>query len=178
MPPRQRQSPAPRHRTRRVLALLTVVALSGCASLQEAVDTVKARLPATAEPTTAPDTVADTPPAPARPAARAARKPLPATPAAPPPVTPPPTAAPAPPTPAPATRAAPPPIDGPAWLAQCAEVQVAGGVARCDADRLLARPSATVQVFTRDPALAVRTGGGDITLRPGLPQRYRFFVLP
>ena len=51
-------------------------------------------------------------------------------------------------------------------------------VARCDADRLLARPSATVQVFTRDPALAVRTGGGDITLRPGLPHRYRFFVLP
>ena len=161
-----------------MLALLAVAAVSGCASLQEAVDTVKARLPTTAEPTTAPDTVADTPPAPARPAARAARKPLPATPAAPPPVTPAPTAAPTPPAPAPATRTAPPPIDGPAWLAQCAEVQVAGGVARCDADRLLARPSATVQVFTRDPALAVRTGGGDITLRPGLPHRYRFFVLP
>ncbi|MEZ5628763.1 MAG: hypothetical protein R3E34_14760 [Rhodocyclaceae bacterium] len=173
MPPRQRHSPHPRHRARRVLALLTVVALSGCASLQEAVDTVKARLPATAAPATEPDTTADTAPAAARPMAKATRKPSPAAPAAPPPA-----ATPTPPTPAPAPRAAPPPIDGPAWLAQCAEVQVAGGVARCDADRLLARPSATVQVFTRDPALAVRTGGGDITLRPGLPQRYRFFVLP
>lgn len=161
---------------RRTLALLAVLALSGCASLQEAVDSVKARLPATAEPTPQPDTVADTPPAPARPAVKAARKPPAAPPAAPPPVAPPPAATPTP--AAPAARIAPLPRSGPAWLAQCTEVQVAGGVARCDADRLLARPSATVQVFTRDPALAVKTGDGDITLRPGLPQRYRFFVLP
>jgi hypothetical protein len=160
---------APRWR----LALIAALTLSGCASIQDAVDTVKAKLPTPTESTA--DTVEpDTPTAelkPARAVAKAARKPI---------VVPTPAPTPTPPPPSrPATPKAPrPAIAGPAWLAKCADVQSAGGAVRCDADSLLAGPSATVQVFTRDPALATKGSGGDITLRPGLPHRYRFFVLP
>ena len=158
------------------LALIAGLGLGGCASIQSAVDTVKAKLPPATE-TPSATVEADTPaapsPVPARPAPRPPRK------VAAPPVPASPAPAPAAPSPAPAKPDAPvAKIAGPAWLAQCAAVQVAGGVARCDADRLLARPSATVQVFTRDPALAVKGAEGDITLRPGLPHRYRLFVLP
>ncbi|HPR05361.1 MAG TPA: hypothetical protein PLI17_01865 [Denitromonas sp.] len=155
------------------MTLIAVLTLTGCATLQDAVDTVKAKLPTPTESTA--DTVeTDTPaaePKPAKAVAKPVRKPVAAPTAEPKPAPPPP--------PKPVVRSAPTPkIAGPAWLAQCADVQSAGGAVRCDADSLLARPSATVQVFTRDPALAVKGNGGDITLRPGLPRRYRFFVLP
>lgn len=79
--------------------------------------------------------------------------------------------------PAPTVRAPAkaPEIPGPAWLRKCLKVQVAGGVVRCDADLLLAKPSATVQVFTRDPARVV---AGQIALRTGLPHVYRLYVVP
>lgn len=67
-------------------------------------------------------------------------------------------------------------VNGPAWLSKCHNVQVAGGVVQCDADTLLARPSPQVRVFTSDPAQA--DAEADITLREGLPRRYRFFVVP
>ncbi|MCZ4303962.1 hypothetical protein O4G98_04390 [Zoogloeaceae bacterium G21618-S1] len=155
------------------LALIAALTLSGCASIQDAVDTVKAKLPTPTESTA--DTVEPDPPAaepkPAKAVAKATRKPV---------VVPAPAPTPAPPPPSrPAIpEAARPAIAGPAWLAKCATIQSAGGAVRCDADSLLARPSATVQVFTRDPALATKGDSGDITLRPGLPHRYRFFVLP
>ena len=152
------------------MTLIAVLALSGCASIQDAVDTVKAKLPTPTESTA--DTVEAAPPAaeakPAKAVAKPARKPVAAPEPKPAPAPPPPTQ--------PATPKAA--IAGPAWLAKCADLQSAGGAVRCDANSLLARPSATVQVFTRDPALAVKAEGGDITLRPGLPHRYRFFVLP
>ncbi|TVO68480.1 hypothetical protein [Denitromonas ohlonensis] len=162
--------PLPTAACQAALALAAVLALGGCATLQTAVDTVKAKLPAPAEP--AAETREPEAPAaevkPVKPVAKPARKPLPA-----------PAADPTPPPPKPVIRSAPKPtIAGPAWLAKCADIQSAGGAVRCDADSLLARPSATVQVFTRDPALAVKASSGDITLRPGLPRRYRFFVLP
>ena len=152
------------------MTLIAVLALSGCASIQDAVDTVKAKLPTPTESTA--DTVEAAPPAaeakPAKAVAKPARKPVAAPEPKPAPAPPPPTQ--------PATPKAA--IAGPAWLAKCADLQSAGGAVRCDANSLLARPSATVQVLTRDPALAVKAEGGDITLRPGLPHRYRFFVLP
>lgn len=152
------------------MTLIAVLTLSGCATLQDAVDTVKAKLPTPTESTA--DTVEAAPPAaeakPAKAVAKPARKPVAAPEPKPAPAPPPPTQ--------PATPKAA--IAGPAWLAKCADLQSAGGAVRCDANSLLARPSATVQVFTRDPALAVKGNGGDITLRPGLPRRYRFFVLP
>ncbi|TVO58888.1 hypothetical protein [Denitromonas halophila] len=155
-----------------------MLSLSGCASIQNAVDTVKAKLPAPAEQTDVSDTDTTTETAPVQAPAKRPIKPV-RKPAAPPPAPTPSPPPPAPATPAPVTRlASRPTIAGPAWLAKCATLQSAGGAVRCDADSLLARPSATVQVFTRDPALAVKTSGGDITLRPGLPHRYRFFVLP
>ncbi|MBT0960041.1 hypothetical protein [Denitromonas iodatirespirans] len=168
MPLRRHHPDAPRIRL--ILTLLAALGLGGCASIQNAVDTVKAKLPAPAAPAAEVD--ADTPDTPRTEPARPAPKPVRKA------VAPPPAPSAPPPAPAPAPAAPVAKIAGPAWLAQCAAVQVAGGVARCDADRLLARPSATVQVFTRDPALAVKSADGDITLRPGLPHRYRLFVLP
>ena len=56
--------------------------------------------------------------------------------------------------------------------------QTLENVARLDIDGiplLLAKPSATVQVFTRDPKRVVR---GQIALRAGLPRIYRFYVVP
>ena len=79
--------------------------------------------------------------------------------------------------PAPAARAAP--IKGPAWLARCVSKRMEGGVILCDADSLLVQPSASVKVYTREPALAGKIGnGGQIFLRTSLPRRYRFFVVP
>lgn len=69
-------------------------------------------------------------------------------------------------------------IRGPAWLAGCVTRRMEGGVILCDADRLLAQPSARVRVMTRDAALAGNTAGGPITHRAGLPRRYRLFVVP
>lgn len=63
------------------------------------------------------------------------------------------------------------------WLQRCASHVEAGGAIQCDADALLAQPSARVQVFVRDPRL-VRTEGGRIQLREGLPRLYRLFVFP
>ncbi len=77
---------------------------------------------------------------------------------------------------APDTAPAKATVSGPAWLSKCHNVQVAGGVVQCDADTLLARPSPQVRVFTSDPAQA--DAEADITLRDGLPRRYRFFVVP
>lgn len=76
-------------------------------------------------------------------------------------------------TPAPpvATEA---PLNGPLWLTLCKQRQTEAGIIRCDADELLVRPSAQVKIFTRDPAA---TGRG-IQLRKGLPNKYRFFVVP
>ena len=79
--------------------------------------------------------------------------------------------------PAPVAKAAP--IKGPAWLARCVSKRVEGGVILCEADSLLVQPSASVKVYTREPALAGKIGnGGQIFLRASLPRRYRFFVVP
>lgn len=75
------------------------------------------------------------------------------------------------PAPPPATEA---PLNGPLWLTLCKQRQAEAGIIRCDADELLVRPSAQVKIFTRDPAA---TGRG-IQLRKGLPNKYRFFVVP
>lgn len=143
--------------------------LAGCASLQEAVDRVRG------EPAAAPeDTVEPAPPAPV-PETAPTPAPVRRKPVAPAPVR---QEAPATPAPAPAPEPAPAPaprIDGPAWLERCQSVQMAGGVVRCDTDLLLAKPSPTVQVFTRDPARVV---AGQITLRRGLPRVYRLYVVP
>ncbi|MBK6653809.1 hypothetical protein [Zoogloea sp.] len=71
-----------------------------------------------------------------------------------------------------------PPIAGPAWLSQCINRQMEGGVIRCDADRLLAEPSPKVKVYTREPGAAGHTRGGVIQLRGNLPRKYRFFIFP
>ena len=80
--------------------------------------------------------------------------------------------------PAEETPAQPPaaeaPLNGPLWLTLCKQRQAEAGIIRCDADELLVRPSAQVKIFTRDPAA---TGRG-IQLRKGLPNKYRFFVVP
>jgi len=152
------------------LALFTVLAVSGCASIQQAVDKVRG----TEAPAAAPERSVDVPSAPVETPAPPPAKPAPRTkPAVREPAKP----APAP-TPAPAVKRAPPSspaIPGPAWLKKCQSVQLAGGVVRCDADLLLAKPSPTVQVFTRDPKRAVE---GQIRLRSGLPRIYRFYVVP
>jgi hypothetical protein len=139
---------------------------TGCASIQKAVDSVRgepAAAPAEAPPRA--EAQETTPPsAPSRPVVRSKSR-----------VVEPPVPAPAP-TPAAEVKPAPvvrapakaPEIPGPAWLRKCLKVQVAGGVVRCDADLLLAKPSATVQVFTRDPARVVE----------GLPHVYRLYVVP
>lgn len=72
----------------------------------------------------------------------------------------------------------PPLVVGPAWLSQCVSRQMEGGVIRCDADKLLATPSARVKVFTREPSAAGRMAGGSIQVRANLPRKYRFFVVP
>lgn len=71
-----------------------------------------------------------------------------------------------------------PPLQGPGWLSHCVSRQMQGGVILCDADKLLATPSARVKVFTRDPAAAGRMAGGSIQVRANLPRKYRFFVVP
>ena len=71
-----------------------------------------------------------------------------------------------------------PPLRGPAWLLLCINRQTEAGLVRCDADDLLTQPSPQVKVFTRDPAAAIRTASGTIQLRPKLPYKYRFFVVP
>jgi len=71
-----------------------------------------------------------------------------------------------------------PPLHGPAWLLLCINRQTEAGLVRCDADDLLTQPSSQVKVFTRDPAAAIRTASGPIQLRPKLPYKYRFFVVP
>lgn len=71
-----------------------------------------------------------------------------------------------------------PPLQGPGWLSHCFSRQMQGGVILCDADKLLATPSARVKVFTRDPAAAGRMAGGSIQVRANLPRKYRFFVVP
>lgn len=71
-----------------------------------------------------------------------------------------------------------PPLRGPAWLLLCINRQTEAGLVRCDADDLLVQPSSQVKVFTRDPAAAIRTASGTIQLRPKLPYKYRFFVVP
>ncbi|MDP5239179.1 hypothetical protein Q9Q94_06545 [Uliginosibacterium sp. 31-16] len=63
---------------------------------------------------------------------------------------------------------------GPDWLQYCSYRQQSGDAILCDANTLLAQPSAKVQVYVREPAL-VRDR---IILREGLPKLYRFFVLP
>lgn len=70
------------------------------------------------------------------------------------------------------------PLQGPGWLSHCVSRQMQGGVILCDADKLLATPSARVKVFTRDPAAAGRMAGGSIQVRSNLPRKYRFFVVP
>lgn len=150
-----------------LLALLTVSVVSGCASIQQAVDKVRgeeAPAPDAAEPKPTPDATPAQVPAPPAPKPATRTKP--------------PAPEPARPVPAPAPRPAEPApqaVPGPEWLKKCQSVQLAGGIVRCDADLLLAKPSPTVQVFTRDPERAV---DGQIRLRQGLPRVYRFYVVP
>lgn len=147
---------------------LIVLGISGCASIQQAVDKVRGGDEAAVEtgpveekkaaPASEPtEPAAPKPPVRSRPAVQEKPKPVPA------------------PAPAPAPPPAAPDIPGPAWLKRCASVQLAGGIVRCDADLLLAKPSPTVQVFTRDPKRVVE---GQIRLRSGLPRVYRFYVVP
>jgi len=155
-----------------LLAGVFAVLASGCASIQKAVDSVRAApapAPAEAPPTSEPRDEPSPASAPARPVVRS--KPRVVEPPAPAPA-PPPEVEPAPKASVPAKA---PEIPGPAWLRKCRQVQMAGGVVRCDADLLLAKPSATVQVFTRDPARVV---AGQIALRTGLPHVYRLYVVP
>lgn len=151
-----------------LLAALVLSVMSGCASIQQAVDKVRGE----DEPVVEPETPAAPPPvapakSPPNPAPKPAVRPRPAP-------QEPARTAPAPVQPTPA-ETAPADVPGPAWLKRCQSVQVAGGIVRCDADALLAQPSPTVQVFTRDPARAV---AGQIRLRSGLPKVYRFYVVP
>lgn len=155
-----------------LLAALVLLMISGCASIQQAVDKARGEDETVVEPETptAPPSVAPVkaPPSPApKPAPKPAARPRPAPPE-------PARTAPAPVQPTPAGTA-PTDVPGPAWLTRCQSVQVAGGIVRCDADALLAQPSPTVQVFTRDPERVV---AGQIRLRTGLPKVYRFYVVP
>ncbi|MCB1961331.1 MAG: hypothetical protein KDE68_12535, partial [Rhodocyclaceae bacterium] len=120
-------------RLRSLIVLAVVTALCGCAAMKDAVDAVKAKLPAPSADETAEQT--DTPAAGSAP--KATPRPRPRVSEPTPAVVVPPAA----------TPALPP--GSPAWLKGCAALQVAGGIVRCDADRLLAQPAATVQVFTR-----------------------------
>lgn len=71
------------------------------------------------------------------------------------------------------------PIKGPAWLSKCVTARDEGGAILCDADSLLANPSANVKVYAREEKLAGPVAnGGRIEYRPGLPRRYRLFVVP
>jgi hypothetical protein len=71
------------------------------------------------------------------------------------------------------------PIVGPAWLSKCANKRNEGGAILCDSDSLLANPSANVKVYAREENLAGPVAnGGRIEYRPGLPRRYRLFVVP
>ncbi len=155
-----------------LIAGFFMMAVSGCASIKQAVDSVRGGDQAPppevqAEPAPAPAPEEAPPPPeeePPKPAVRSKPKAV---------------EAPAPaPKPVPAARPAPKPssrIPGPAWLSKCATAQMAGGVVRCDTDLLIAKPSPTVQVFTRDPARVV---AGKILLRKGLPHIYRLYVVP
>jgi len=152
-----------------LLSGLFALLASGCASIQQAVDSVRgAPAPADA-PAPAPAKVEA--PAPESPPARPVTRSKPRSVETPAPA----------PAPEPKPAAKPPeapkaaPIPGPAWLQKCQSVQFAGGVVRCDTNLLLAKPSPTVQVFTRDPARVV---AGQITLRKGLPYVYRLYVVP
>jgi len=149
-----------------LLTVLTAVALGGCASLQQAVDKARGE----GEPAAAPEPA---------PAATPAQSPAPAAPKPPPrtkPVVKDKPEKPKPPPPAPEpVETVPDNLPGPAWLKRCQSVQLAGGIVRCESDTLLAKPSPTVQVFTRDPKRVVE---GQIRLRAGLPRIYRFFVVP
>lgn len=151
-----------------LLAALVLLVISGCASIQQAVDKARGEDETMVEPATpaAPPPVAPVKAQP-NPAPKPAARPRPAPPE-------PARTAPAPVQPTPAGTA-PTDVPGPAWLKRCRSVQVAGGIVRCDADALLAQPSPTVQVFTRDPERVV---AGQIRLRSGLPKVYRFYVVP
>lgn len=70
------------------------------------------------------------------------------------------------------------PQQGPEWLQYCSARQQSPTGILCDANTLLAQPSAKVQVYVREAALARDTPGGRIQLREGLPKLYRFFVIP
>jgi len=76
------------------------------------------------------------------------------------------------------TTQAPSNVKGPEWLQYCSSRQQSNDAILCDANTLLAHPSAKVQVYVREPALARDTPEGKIMLREGLPKLYRFFVLP
>lgn len=67
---------------------------------------------------------------------------------------------------------------GPEWLRYCLELQQSSTGIQCDANSLLAEPSAKVRVYVREPMLARDTPGGQIRLRENLPRLYRFFVIP
>lgn len=69
-------------------------------------------------------------------------------------------------------------VNGPDWLQFCSYRQQSPTGILCDANTLLAQPSAKVQVYVREPSLARDTPGGRIQLREGLPRLYRFFVIP
>lgn len=71
-------------------------------------------------------------------------------------------------------KKATPPVKGPEWLQYCIQRQQSSTGIQCDANSLLAEPSAKVRVYVREPSL-VR---GGIQLREGLPRLYRFFVIP
>lgn len=87
-------------------------------------------------------------------------------------------AAAAPPPPAPVAKIEPP-IQGPAWLEKCSSKRKEGGAILCDTDSLLANPSANVKVYAREENLAGPVAnGGRIEYRPGLPRRYRLFIVP
>jgi hypothetical protein len=155
----------PGRAVRPVLPALLLATLAGCATLPGLGPAPKAEeaseAPAPKPARRAAPPAPQTPSPPARPTERSAPRPAPAAePEA---------------RPAPAPMPAPVAIPGPAWLKKCLAVQVAGGIVRCDTDLLLAKPSPTVQVFTRDPKRVVP---GQITLRERLPHVYRLYVVP
>lgn len=167
---------------RLALLALCLHALAACGLLA---DKPEAAPPPPPEPSPAPAPVIETPPPPppapppkpvvktrpaAKPAktARAGATPPAAEASAPAPVVA---------KPPPRKQANPAP-QGPAWLQYCSFRQQSPTGILCDANSLLAQPSAKVQVYVREAALARDTPGGRIQLREGLPRLYRFFVIP
>ena len=169
---------------RHLILALCLQALTGCSLFADKPEPVPAPPPAPA-PAPEPPPVVEAPPPPPAPAPKPVAKPRPA--AKPGKATAGKAAAASTETSGAASSAAPnpkpaakktAPLNGPEWLQFCSIRQQSPTGVLCDANTLLAQPSAKVQVYVREPSLVRNTPGGRIQLREGLPRLYRFFVIP